>query len=321
MYFKQLEQAGWSPSLLGAEGGLKAKLSVVQAASRVDVVVLLRKSFFRPIASMLRRSAKVLILDMDDAIFVSSTGQSSGTRLRRFAHMARCCDAVWAGNRHLADVASRYNTHVTVLPTSVPVDWYREDFTKPSDTIDLVWIGSTSTRRYLQEVLPALGLVYQRTRLNGLGTIRLKIIADFDLPESPIPTLAVPWTAAGEASALGSAHIGIAPMPDDPWTRGKCGLKILQYMACGLPVIASNTGVHPDLVRDGCDGLLVRSREEWVNAIVQLASDPSARQSMGRQGRQRVIEQFSVGSTFGAMNRCLENLVQDEVVRGSQPGP
>jgi glycosyltransferase involved in cell wall biosynthesis len=124
--------------------------------------------------------------------------------------------------------------------------------------------------------------------------VRLKLICDrfFRLPSLPI--VETPWADETEAAEIAAADIGISWVPDDPWSRGKCGLKILQYMAAGLPVVANPVGVHPEMVRHGETGFLASSESDWAEAIRTLAADPALRCEMGAAGRKLVEERYSV---------------------------
>ena len=125
------------------------------------------------------------------------------------------------------------------------------------------------------------------------------------MPQYSVKTYPVRWSSQIEASALSSCHIGIAPLIDDPWTRGKCGFKILQYMAAGLPVIGSHVGVHPQIICHEVTGFLVEDEPQWIQAIDRLAADASLRQQMGQAGRSHLIENYSVGKTARRMIEML----------------
>jgi glycosyltransferase involved in cell wall biosynthesis len=213
------------------------------------------------------------------------------------------CDAVWAGNRYLADAAAEINGHVSVLPTSIQPEKYNVAVEKPQDYLDLVWTGSHSTRKYLVKALPALESLAQR-----YPQLHLKIIADFSLETRNLNTLPIAWGAATEAEQLASSHIGIAPMPDNPWTRGKCALKILQYMAAGLPVVASAAGVNMDLVTDWETGYPAETETQWSARLETLIRDVGLRERLGRQGRQRVVDGYSEFSTARKMLADLDGL-------------
>ncbi len=267
---------------LAANEGRGVSLRILAAARRADVVVVCRRPFNLPFRRALRAAAKRLVFDLDDAIFIGGEGRDSSVRRRRFASIAGLADEVWAGNDHLAERSSAHNDHVRVLPTSVDPHRYdvNDDVSaaKPTESFDLVWIGSSSTRKYLEATMPAL-----EAAAAHVPNLRLKIVADFDLPSERLTTVAVPWSADGEAAALVSSHVGLAPMSDDPWTRGKCGLKVLQYMAARLPVIAANAGVHLQMIEPGGTGLLVENERQWVEAIERLAQDAGLRGAWGRR--------------------------------------
>ena len=304
-FFTLLREAGFDPQHESGSGGLQSYLRVLKAARRSDIVVVLRKTYPLPLLWLLRRCARKLVFDFDDAIFCNSDGSYSRTRMRRFAAMARRCDHIFAGNSFLAEKARAFNASVSIVPTCLNTQKYDTPAVKPHDSIDLVWIGSKSTRKYLADALPALGQAAGR-----VANLRLKIIADFDLPEAPLPTVFIRWRDDTEAMELASAHIGIAPMRDDDWSRGKCALKVLQYMAAGLPVVSSNAGVNADAVSDGESGFLVDADEQWADAIARLAEDEALRARMGTAGRERVTD-YAIEAVFARMQPILARLAAD----------
>ncbi len=298
IFFPFLEQAGWVASHVSVKQG---RLAVLTAARRADQVVVVRRCFGPVFRRLLRRYSKHLYFDFDDAIFVNTDGSDSPGRQRRFESMLRCCDGVWAGNPYLADYANKFHPHVNLLPTSVDPTQYDQKPMKPADHIDLVWIGSSSTRKYLERSMPMLDTVYRQ-----IPRVRLKIVADFDLPGHAIPTLPVQWTREGETQAIASSHLGIAPLAEDNrWTRGKCGLKTLQYMAAGLPVVGSNVGVQTQMISHGQTGYLVKSQDQWAEAIVRLADNQTLRERLGQAGRQHVCQAYRVADTAKHMMDCL----------------
>ena len=302
-YFPYLHDAGWQTQHLTAAQGPLQRLNILRRAGKADAVVIIRKTLSPLFLRLLRKAARRLVFDFDDAIFVRSNGEPSKRREQGFRRTMEVCDAVWAGNRYLADAAAEINGHVSVLPTSIQPEKYNVAVDKPQDYLDLVWIGSHSTRKYLVEALPALESLAQR-----YPQLRLKIIADFNLETRNLNTLPIAWSAATEAEQLASSHIGIAPMPDNPWTRGKCALKILQYMAAGLPVVASAAGVNKDLVTDGETGYLAETETQWSARLETLIRDVGLRERLGRQGRQRVVDGYSEFSTARKMLADLDGL-------------
>ncbi len=301
-YFEPLRSNGWEPLHITAHGILP-RIKLLGIANQAEVVVILRKTFGLSFLRLLRLCSKNLVFDLDDAVFCRSDGEPSKSRQMSFEKVISNCEQVWAGNLYLADRARQYNEAVKILPTSLDYRKYLLEVEKDSDYFDLVWIGSRSTQKYLKESLPLLESLSEI-----IPNLRLKIVADFDLPTKRLKTVAVPWSEEVEAEALASAHVGIAPMPDDPWTKGKCGLKVLQYMAAGLPVVSSPAGVNREIVQQGVTGFLAEKAGDWKTAIERLFHDSELRHSMGKAGQKRVIEHFSVDETFRKMSESLNSL-------------
>jgi len=175
----------------------------------------------------------------------------------------------------------------------------------------LAWIGSSSTLQALEGIRPMLNHVGRAVR----GT-RLRLICDRFLRLDDLAVEDCPWDPATEAIALAGADIGIAWTPDDEWSRGKCGLKLLQYMAAGLPVVANPVGVQASLVEDGINGLHAQTDAEWVAAIGRLAADPALRRRMGAAGRARVEREFSIAAGGRLWRNLLDGLIRTRRVAG-----
>ncbi|MDF1819406.1 MAG: glycosyltransferase family 4 protein [Immundisolibacteraceae bacterium] len=281
-----IQAAGWQVEIMAVGSDVAGRWQMISAARQADVVWVLRKTFGPVTTKLLRLAAKRLIFDFDDAIFLASNGNPSSTRYQRFKRMVCVADRVWAGNDFLAEESRLWNKQTELMPTVVDETSYQLADQRAVDNgvIDLVWIGSSSTRKYLEKLIPVLD------RLAELRPeLRLKIVADFDLPNLKMSQQPVDWNEQIEIEALLSCHIGIAPMIDNPWTRGKCGLKVLQYMAAGLPVVTDAAGVNQEMVTDGATGFIVSSHEQWCSAILSLTDDPEKRVRMGEHGLKRLL--------------------------------
>ncbi len=300
-FFPFFEAAGWQPTHLKIKNSFIGRLQLLQAARKADAVVVVRRTFDALFAKWLRHYSRQLIFTFDDAIFAKGNGAQSRGRERRFAATLPLCDHIWAGNHYLAENARQYNPNSTIIPTAIDDKKYAIQADKPNANIDLVWIGSHSTQKHLATIIPALEAAAAQ-----IPTLRLKIIADFTLQSSQLEMLHIPWSQEVEAQALASAHIGIAPLPDNAYTRGKCGLKVLQYMAAGLPVISSPAGVNQDMVQNGISGLFAANEQAWVDAILQLAHNTELRNTMGIAGQQRCQERFTLAANFQKMLATLE---------------
>lgn len=267
-----LQVAPWPKDRAGRHATL------VRAAG-ADGVVLSRRLLPRPWALRLRRRARRLLYDLDDAMPVRDSRRGatpSRTRTRRFQRLVGMAEQVVVGNEHLAGLCTGAARPPQVVPTTVEVGAVPAP-SPPQPPLVVGWIGSRATLPYLEQGLPALAAVARAGR-----SLRLRVVADA-APAAP-PGLElewVPWSEAGEAQALAGMHAGFAPLPDDAWTRGKCGFKVLQVMGTGRPVVASPVGVQAQQVQHGVTGFLAASEAEQVDAWLRLADDPDACARMG----------------------------------------
>jgi glycosyltransferase involved in cell wall biosynthesis len=276
-------------------------MSVVRSVRDADAVILQRKLLSRPEIAVLRRRVRRLWYDFDDAVWMRDSyagkGFDSRKRTGRFRATVRAAEAVVAGNSYLAEHATRAGARAAwVIPTCVDVKRYPLARHEPNGS-ELVWVGSSATLRGLEAIAPILNAIGEK-----VPEVRLKLVCDRFFRPARLPVVECPWAEATEAAEIAAADIGISWVPDDPWSRGKCGLKVLQYMAAGLPVVTNPVGVHTEMVRPGETGILATTEAEWVEAVRTLAADPDLRRRMGAAGRKLVEERYSVeaGATLWA---------------------
>ncbi len=307
-----LERAGHRLELRPLPRGPLSWLRLARDLRSADVVILQRKLPQLWQRLLLRRAARRLVFDFDDAVFLrdsySPRGLHSAARWRRFAGLVRRADLVAAGNSFLAEQARRRAAagRVEVIPTCVDPDRYpRAEHRRAGAGVELVWVGSSSTLRGLELIRPVLEEIGQR--LPGLS---LRLICDRFLKLDHLPVRECPWTEAGERAAIAAGDIGISYIPDDLWSRGKCGLKVLQYLAAGLPVVANPVGVQAEFVRPGENGFLVETPEQWALAVERLAGDPELRRRMGAAGRRLVEREFSLAAGAARWVAALDRLRQ-----------
>jgi glycosyltransferase involved in cell wall biosynthesis len=249
--------------------------------------------------------ARRLIYDFDDAVMYQARApeRPHAGRLRRFIRTVGLADLVIAGSPILAahaDLAGAWRSEV--VPTGLDARRFapKEDYGRPGAP-HLVWIGSRSTLKQLGPFRPTLEEIGR-----ALPGATLRIIADAQLHVDGLRIENVPWRLQDEGRLLADGDIGIAPLPDTPQARGKCGFKVLQYMAAGLPVVTSPVGVNAEYVRPQETGLHAGPAEEWVAAIRRLAADPALREHMGRAGRRRVENEFD----FAVLSPVFADLVE-----------
>lgn len=290
-----LRAAGHSLELQRLPRSWWARLGVARSLQDADAVILQRKLLSRTEVTLLRRRVRRLWYDLDDAIWMrdsySGKNFASGKRERRFRNIMQAADLVVAGNAYLADKARSVGAlNVRIVPTCVEVSRYqlaRHDL----ERTDMVWVGSSSTIRGLESVSEMLSTIGKQ-----IPGIRLKLVCDRFIHPAGLDVVESRWTEATETAEIANAEIGISWIPDDPWSRGKCGLKIIQYMAAGLPVVTNSVGVHPEMVRHGETGFLANAISEWIEAIRTLARDPKLRRQMGAAGRKVVEDRYSVAA-------------------------
>jgi glycosyltransferase involved in cell wall biosynthesis len=294
-----LADAGWSLSCEGLHRGAVFRSFQLHRASQFDAVILQRKLLPSWQLRMLRRSARHLVFDFDDAVLFrdsySARGPYSRWRYRRFAQSVRLADTVVAGNDFLADWALRAGAKVErvhVIPTCVePRAYPVARHEQLAGAVDLVWIGSASTLQGMEQSLP----IWEELAA-AIPQLRLRVICDRFPERFPLPIVPIAWQDQTEARELAAGHIGVSWLPDDLWSRGKCGLKVLQYQAAGLPVVANAIGSHRELIRDGETGILAETPQEWVDAVRRLAGDARLRQKLGLGARRRVETDYSVSA-------------------------
>jgi glycosyltransferase involved in cell wall biosynthesis len=260
-----------------------------------DVTVLHQIKLSAIEARLFARFSHRRVFDVDDAIYVRKPRRlgdppdESPWRKRKFTATCRWVDAVAAGNDVLAGVARASAKEIVVLPTSIDTAAYQPSFAGPEEAATIAWIGSPENLIYLDMVRPALARLSKRH-----PTLRLRVICS-EFPDwSDVNIERVPWSSATEAHALAGAHIGVMPLTDDAWSRGKCAFKLLQYMAAALPCVASPVGANTEAVLDGVTGFHAANVGEWERSLEQLLVSPSLRARLGAKGRAHVEERYSM---------------------------
>ena len=237
---------------------------------------------------------KPIVYDFDDAIFHMYDASSSRVvrRLlgRKLVPLLRHASACCCGNEYLRDYAVRYCPNSIILPTVVDTELYRPRATASDGPLVIGWIGSPSTWAFVRPLLPVL-----RELVEEFGVVVRAVGAGDAAERDRFPGLElVAWSEASEIAAVQAMDIGIMPVTDGPFQRGKCGYKLIQYMACRLPVVGSPIGVNATIVDQGVSGYLASGDDEWRQALVELIEDGELRVSMGEAGRKRAVADFSL---------------------------
>lgn len=249
------------------------------------------------------------VLDFDDAVFhsydMSSSATIRGVLGGKIDELMKAARLITVGNSYLEARATAAGARrIEQIPTVVDLDRYRlleakERGRLGSHPLSIVWIGSPVTARYLEIVREPLQRIAERRE------IELRVIGAAAPDWAGVRALSVSWAEATEALDVARGDIGIMPLVDSAWERGKCGYKLVQYMASGLPVVASPVGANRDIVMPGQTGFLAQTSADWEAALEQLAANPALRGEFGRRGRLRVESDYCVQAVAPRLVRLL----------------
>jgi len=308
VYLDILRDNGIDCEVARFPSGSLARRKLFRQAANFDGVFLHKKRLNFIDAFWLRRYAKKIIYDFDDAIMYSDKRPEKPSRKRQnsFQRTVKLADMVIADNSYLAGHARNFNRNVEVLTTGLNVGNYKQNVSPPDDgKIRLVWIGSKSTLPYLAEIKPALEEIGSR-----FENVILRIICDdfFGLQNMEVEKHR--WSLETQAVDLAQSHIGLAPLPDNKFTQSRFCFKIFQYAAAGLPVIASPVGANTEHIREGTNGFLAGDCSDWVDKISRLLNDSKLRMQMGRVAKVDV-RQFDLKvlgeKLVDLVQGCLKN--------------
>lgn len=285
---------------------LPNRVSAVLSAPAYDVVFIERELLppFTPATEeFVRLLNRNIVFDFDDAIHVRYADRD----VNPVASVVAMAKTVIAGNEFLGEWALRHNDNVWVLPTPVDTDRFTPERVRGDGKL-LVWTGTSSNLDTLKLVAPALTELAKK-----YPRLRLRVVSD-RRPDFPlgVPVEFVPWSPTSEVEAVRSADIGIMPLPESEWTLGKCGYKVLQYMACGLPSIAAPYGVIADVIDAGRCGLPAQDTAEWIEALDRFVGDAELRELAGREARRRAEEIYSLQAIYPRWRDVLEVLVEQK---------
>lgn len=240
---------------------------------------------------------KKIIFDFDDAIWLPNTTASNFLVARLKFHSKTGLTCRWAykvsaGNAYLMSYAQQFNPKVIINPTTIDTEHWHKPMRDQSQNEKLVigWTGTHSTLKYLEEMVPILKELAQEYVFDFL--VIANQAPDFDLPN----LLYVPWNKQNEIADLLKMHIGVMPLSDDLWAKGKCGFKALQYMALGIPPLISPVGMNTEIVAHGINGFLCDQAEDWKKHLQELLMHTNLRIDLGKNARRSIIERYSVQS-------------------------
>ena len=286
------------------------RLARLSRARRYDLVFIQKELFpYVPgfVESALSAAGVPMVLDIDDAIFLFY--RNHPTLSRKIERVISRCSLVLAGNRYLSRYAQQYNPRTVHFPTVVDTSRFIPSKGVSRSVPVVGWIGSPETVGYLREMSPVLDALRERV------PFELLLIGATRAGTNDVTVVEKPWSEATEVGHLGDMDVGVMPLPDGDWSRGKCSLKLLQYMSCGVPAVSSPRGSAPDIVVDGENGFLAESPSQWGERLERLLLSREVREAMGRQARRCVEDHYSLSSHGPKLADYLVAVAQGKVVR------
>jgi glycosyltransferase involved in cell wall biosynthesis len=305
-YMPYLKEHGVQATVLPFPKGFFGKLKLFKSVNRYDILFIQRKRFSVFWLKFIRKNARKIVYDFDDSVMYrnsKATNPESNTRVKMFKNIVNASDYVIAGNEYLKKNTTPYTNNVTTMPSPIDMSLYPQKKYPEGSNSTLGWIGATGSIHYLEKMQPvfeALGKKYE--------DLKLKIICDTFFDCDNITVEKKLWSEQEEVADIQSLDIGLMPLMDDPWSHGKCGLKILQCLATGVPVVCSPAGINREIVEDGVHGFWANTQEEWIEKLEVLINDPDLRRKMGMAGRKRVIEHYSLKANAPRMLKIFQQL-------------
>jgi glycosyltransferase involved in cell wall biosynthesis len=306
-YLPYLKEHGVQATVLPFQKGFFKKLKLFKSVNEYDILFIQRKRFPVLWLKYIRKNARRIVYDFDDSVMYRNSkaaNPESNTRVKMFKNMVNVSDYVIAGNEYLQKNTTPFTHNVTIIPSPIDMKLYPpKEYSEKNGNITLGWIGATGSIHYLEKMKPvfeALGKKYE--------DLRLKIICNVFFDCDNITVEKKIWSEQEEVTDIQSLDIGLMPLMDDPWSHGKCGLKILQCLATGIPVVCSPAGVNKEIVEDGVHGFWANTQEEWIEKLEILINDHDRRERMGMEGRKRVIEHYSLKANAPRMLKIFQQL-------------
>ena len=307
-YLEYLKDAGIDTEVIPFPSGLLEWWRLLRKAKEPDIVFFQKKRVHRFWLKRLKAKGAKLIYDFDDAVMFNSSRHpipESPLRMRHFASMVKRCHGIIAGNSYLKSFAEPHNKNIWVLPTTIDTTKYSiKTHTSENPNITLGWIGGGKSLGFLKALQPVMDRIAERH-----NNVSLKIVCDSFFEGKKMPIIKKAWSEADEAQDVWSFDIGLAPLPDDSWSRGKCATKLLQYMASGIPAVASAVGVHNEIIRNGVNGFLAKNDAEWFDKIKRLIEDKALRQKMGLAARETAEKYYSVKANAPKLAEILKKIL------------
>lgn len=293
---------------------LRIRFKDLRRAKKFDIVfiqreaLLLGSSYFE---KQFYKRSKV-VFDFDDSIWLLDTSPEN----KKFEFLKnpdktkiniQHAHKVIAGNSFLLNYAKQFNANTVIIPTTIDTEFHKPVAdSAQTDKVVIGWSGSISTLKHFEMAVPVL----KELQAKYPGKLEIHVIGQGNYSHPELTIISKNWSSKTEVENLNQFNIGIMPLPNDEWVKGKCGLKGLSYMACGVATVMSNVGVNPEIIEQGRNGFLATSHEDWISYLSQLIESKELREQLGAAGRKTVVEKYSVTANKERYLEVLNSLIK-----------
>lgn len=271
---------------------LKDKLNLYRQLPKYDAIVLQKKLLSFVDFKLLRMLSKRIVFDFDDAVYIrddQATISTSRTRLARFRRTVAGSDLVVAGTPFLAEEAAKYTNNISIVPSAVEVSGIPvKNWQIDNDRFVIGWVGSSGNLHYLENLAEPL------RKLTKKYPLELRVISNKPAVIDGVSVVNIPWSLKGQAQEIAKFDVGLMPLPKNQWSQGKCSYKALQYMAAGVPVVATDWGYNRTVILEGETGLLADDDEQYYEKIKLLIDSPELAKKFSYAGRTLVENKYSI---------------------------
>ena len=280
--------------------GFARRVKDVWRVNNFDIIFIYREAFMTGsvfFERLLKRSSAKIILDFDDAIWLPTISDANKSlqwlkNPKKINKIIALSDCVIVGNLYLANYAKAFNANVKVIPSTIDLDYYKLPKQNPkSETNDVVigWSGSHTTIEHFETILPVLKILKQKFK----DKVQFAVYGDPLYKNTELEIQGTAWSYDSEVPTISSFDIGIMPLPNDEWSKGKCAMKGLQYMGLQVPAVLSAVGMNADIIKDGVNGFLASNESEWIQKLTLLIENKTLRRQIGIAGRKTIEHSFS----------------------------
>jgi glycosyltransferase involved in cell wall biosynthesis len=300
--WKSLYSKGFLIKAKGFIKGLFRRIKLLVSLQPDEILFIHREAFFigPPVFEYLLAKVfkKKFIFDFDDAIWLLDVSEANKNLAwlkspSKTGTIIKYAFAVTAGNAYLAEYARKFNNNVHIIPTTIDTDYHkRKNAPALQRPLSIGWTGTSTTIKHFNLLVSVLKKLKEKYG----DSLEITVISDKHPAENNLNVRFIPWSKDSEIEDLQKIDIGIMPLPNDQWAKGKCGFKGLQYMALEIPAVMSPVGVNTEIIEDGVNGFLAGTEEEWLAKLSQLIESSELRAKLGKAGRETVEKKYSVNA-------------------------